>query len=420
MILLTIILSNIIVTSTFGLSSNTTTIQEKSSLQNKINNMISNAELIDKIKNEIKYVVDHNSSKSAIAIGFVDPNGTQFLGYGKLSNSSNSTIDRNTIFGIGSITKVFNTILLADMVKDGIVKLNDPIDKYLPSNVTVPQYKGHKITLEYLATHTSGLPEFPANFCKYYWDNFDKNLTLQFRTDIIKCSKNYSTDKLYQGLSNTTISREPGSKFQYSSFGSSLLGHILTQKSNMSSWNELVEKRILSVLGMNSTGIDLANEQKSRLAEGHLNDNELPFWNLNSTIAPSGGLYSTVDDMLKFISANIGLIKTKLDIAMQESHLIRHYNGFLGPNNVKLIDNNNGEGFYAGLGWMINTNYGHEIIWHNGINADGYNSIIAFNPTTLKGIVLLANADHNNIDIANIGLFHNHGLSYLIWKYLNN
>lgn len=420
MILSTIILSNIIVTSTFGLSSNTTTIQEKSSLQNKINNMTSNAELIDKIKNEIKYVVDHNSSKSAIAIGFVDPNGTQFLGYGKLSNSSNSTIDRNTIFGIGSITKVFNTILLADMVNDGIVKLNDPIDKYLPSNVTVPQYKGHKITLEDLATHTSGLPEFPSNYCKYYWDNFDKNLTLQFRTDTIKCSKNYSTDQLYQGLSNTTISREPGSKFQYSSFGSSLLGHILTQKSNMSSWNELVEKRILSVLGMNSTGIDLANEQKSRLAVGHLNNNELPFGSLNPTIVPSGGLYSTIDDMLKFVSANMGLIKTKIDNAMQESHLIRHYNGFLGPNNVKLIDKNNGEGVYTGLGWVINTNYGHEIIWHNGVTADGYNAIIAFNPTTHKGIVLIASAAQNNIEIANIGFSHNHGLAYLIWKYLNN
>jgi len=420
MILSTIILSNIIVTSTFGLSSNTTTIQEKSSLQNKINNMTSNAELIDKIKNEIKYVVDHNSSKSAIAIGFVDPNGTQFLGYGKLSNSSNSTIDRNTIFGIGSITKVFNTILLADMVNDGIVKLNDPIDKYLPSNVTVPQYKGHKITLEDLATHTSGLPEFPSNYCKYYWDNFDKNLTLQFRTDTIKCSKNYSTDQLYQGLSNTTISREPGSKFQYSSFGSSLLGHILTQKSNMSSWNELVEKRILSVLGMNSTGIDLANEQKSRLAVGHLNNNELPFGSLNPTIVPSGGLYSTIDDMLKFVSANMGLIKTKIDNAMQESHLIRHYNGFLGPNNVKLIDKNNGEGVYTGLGWAINTNYGHEIIWHNGVTADGYNAIIAFNPTTHKGIVLIASAGQNNIEIANIGFSHNHGLAYLIWKYLNN
>ena len=51
------------------------------------------------------------------------------------------------------------------MVEDGLIKLNDPIDKYLPPNVTIPQYKGHKITIEDLATHTSGLPEFPSNYC---------------------------------------------------------------------------------------------------------------------------------------------------------------------------------------------------------------------------------------------------------------
>ena len=299
------------------------------------------------------------------------------------------------------------------------MELSDPIDKYLQSNVTVPQYKGHKITLEDLATHTSGLPEFPNNFCSYYWDNFDNNLTKQFRTDLINCTRNYSTDQLYEGLSNTTISREPGSKFEYSSFGSTLLGHILTLKSNMSSYDELLKKRILNVVGMNDTSINGSDVQKSsNLAVGHLNNNELPLWNFASTMAPSGGLYSTVNDMLKFVSANMGLFKTKLYAAMQESHLAQHYNGFLGPNNVQVLDNNNGEGFYVGLGWVINTNYGNEIIWHNGITADGYNAIIAFNPTLEKGIVLLTSADHNNIDVANIGLSHKQGLSYLIWKYL--
>ncbi len=94
-----------------------------------------------------------------------DPNGTQFYGHGKLSNTSNATVDQNTIFAIGSNTKVFTTILLADMVNKGLIKLNDPIEKYLPSNVKVPQYKGHKITIEDLATHTSGLPNLPSNYC---------------------------------------------------------------------------------------------------------------------------------------------------------------------------------------------------------------------------------------------------------------
>ena len=135
-------------------------------------------------------------------------------------------------------------------------------------------------------------------------------------------------------------------------------------------------------------------------------------------MTPSGGIYSTANDMLKFVSANIGLIKTKLDTAMQESHLIRHYNGFLGPNNVQVSDDNSGEGFYLGLGWIINTNYGSEVVWHNGITADGCNSIIAFNPSTHKGIVLLASADHKDIDVANIGLLHKEGVVNLIWKLL--
>ena len=78
-------------------------------------------------------LADKNKTNGAIAIRFVDPNGTQFYGHGKLSNTSNATVDQNTIFAIGSNTKVFTTILLADMVNKGLVKLDDPIEKYLPS-----------------------------------------------------------------------------------------------------------------------------------------------------------------------------------------------------------------------------------------------------------------------------------------------
>jgi D-alanyl-D-alanine-carboxypeptidase/D-alanyl-D-alanine-endopeptidase len=423
-----IILSSTIVlggtiTSVVGLSppehSSTSTYLALSSPQNEKNNSSSTFRITEEIKDEVSALVDNNNTNAAIAIGLVDPNGTQFYGYGKLSNVNNATVDENTIFGIGSITKIFTTILLADMVDDGLIKLNDPIDKYLSSNVNVPQYNEHKITIEDLATHTSGLPEFPYNYCKYYWDDFHTNHTTQFRTNLMDCTKNYTIDELYQGLSNTTITREPGTKFEYSSFGTSLLGHILTLKSNMSSYDELLTKRILSVLGMNSTSNNPSDEQLSRLATGHLNSQELPIWNLSSTVVPAGGLYSSVSDMLKFVSANIGLIKTKLDNAMQESHLIRHFNGLLGPNNIQASDNNTREGFYVGLGWVITTNFGSEVIWHNGITANGYNAIIAFNPTNDRGIVILSSSDPENIDIANIGLSHKDKFPSLIWNLLN-
>src|SRR6185312_13288250 len=157
-------------------------------------------------------------------------------------------VDENTIFAIGSNTKVFTTILLADLVNKGLVKLDDPIEKYLPSNVKVPSYKGHKITIEDLATHTSALPEWPSNYCAGIPTNPTQE-TIQFRLNTMNCGKGYTFDQLQQALSNTTLSREPGTKVVYSTFGSGLLGHILTLKSNMSSFDELLAHNILNVLG---------------------------------------------------------------------------------------------------------------------------------------------------------------------------
>ena len=131
-------------------------------------NSTSGFKITDEIKDRVNALLDSNRTNAAIVVGIVDRDGTQFYSHGKISNAINATVDQNTIFAIGSNTKVFTTILLAQMVEDGLIKLNDPIDKYLPSNVIVPQYKGHKITIEDLATHTSGLPEFPSNYCSSF------------------------------------------------------------------------------------------------------------------------------------------------------------------------------------------------------------------------------------------------------------
>jgi serine-type D-Ala-D-Ala carboxypeptidase/endopeptidase len=398
-----------------NLSPSTTSIAQKEK-----NNLTSTFEITDQIKSLINDRLDKNKTNAAIAIGFIDPNGTQFYSHGKMSNTSNATVDENTIFSIGSTTKVFTTTLLADMVNKGLIKLDDPIEKYLPSNVTVPQYNGHKITIEDLATHTSGLPEFPDNYCP----SFDPAKTkvvdsVQYRKDLFNCTKNYTFDQFYQALSNITLSREPGSKVEYSTFGIGLLGHILTLKSNMSSFDKLLEHDILDVLGMNDTSFGLSDSEKSRLAIGHFNGQELPTLNMSSPIAPGGALHSTVSDMLKFLSANMGLIKTKLDDAMQESHLIRHSTGQLLPNNLQASGNNNNIGVYVGLGWFITTNFGHEVIWHNGATVGGYNAYMAFNPITERGIVILCSTDLANINITTISFRQNDELSNLLWSLLN-
>src|SRR5918993_2964244 len=427
-ILLMTILTNITIASVLASPSPATNSSNDSALSSAVSstpkekyNLTSTFEITDQIKALTMDKIDSNQTNAAMVIGLIDPNGTQFYGYGKLSNSSNATVNENTIFNIGSITKVFTTILLADMVNKGLIKLDDPIEKDLPSHVSVPQFNGHKITVEDLATHTSVLPEFPDNYCTSFFDLSKSGVqdTVQFRTDLFNCTKDYTFEQLYQALSNFTLTREPGSKAEYSSFGIDLLGHILTLKSNMSSFDKLVEHNILNVLGMNDTGFALSDALKPRLAVGHFNGQELPTMNWSKPIDPSGALHSTASDMLKFLSANVGLIKTKLDDAMQESHLIRHYTGQILPNNLQTSDKNDNIGVYVGLGWFITTNFGHEIIWHNGATVGGYNAYMAFNPATERGIVILCNTDIANINITTISFSQNDELSYLIWSLLN-
>jgi serine-type D-Ala-D-Ala carboxypeptidase/endopeptidase len=102
---------------------------------------------------------------------------------------------------------------------------------------------------------------------------------------------------------------------------------------------------------------------------------------------------------------------------MQESHLVRLSTGQLLPNNLQASDKNN-IGLYVGLGWFITTNFGHEVIWHNGATVGGYNAYMAFNPTTERGIVILCSTDLADINITTISFSQNDKLSSLIWGLL--
>jgi CubicO group peptidase (beta-lactamase class C family) len=186
------------------------------------NSSITNKEIPPQVKSFILNQIV-NKSKAAIVVGFVDPNGTRIFSFGNMSKAAgahNIPVNESTIFHIGSITKTFTTLLLAGMVKQGIINLNDPIEKYLPTGVKVPDYKGHKITIEELATHTSGLSEFPSNYggfllkARILDPNYNPN--------------SYTAKQLYQALSNFTLTSEPGSTYLYSNFGMGLLGHILS------------------------------------------------------------------------------------------------------------------------------------------------------------------------------------------------
>jgi D-alanyl-D-alanine-carboxypeptidase/D-alanyl-D-alanine-endopeptidase len=99
-----------------------------------------------------------------IVVGVIDANGRRVVSYGQLAKDDKRPLDGDTVFEIGSVTKVFTSLVMTDMARKGEVSPSDPVSKYLPAGVKVPERNGRKITLADLATHTSGLPRMPTNF----------------------------------------------------------------------------------------------------------------------------------------------------------------------------------------------------------------------------------------------------------------
>ena len=318
-------------------------------------------------------ISSNSSIPASIVVGVISPNGTQVSAYGNISKANPTPVDGNTIFDIGSVTKTFVATVLAELVDQGVVKLSDPLEMYLPSNVTVPSYNGYKITLKDLATHSSGLPYWPAGWT---WDKY------------------YTTPQVYGFLANSTFEDEPGTVAKYSNIGMGMLGQALSLKMGVPLIH-LIEDRILNVLGMNSTGFAMnetgtliPEDIKSRFAVGHMVGNESKLVFLPQEVTAAGAMYSTVNDLLKYVSANLGLIDTKINPSMEETHSIRLPFYELQVPFKDPSGNESTPYAYEGLSWFSTTNLGTQVVWHNG-GIDGYSSFVGFNPSKQIGLVIL-------------------------------
>jgi D-alanyl-D-alanine-carboxypeptidase/D-alanyl-D-alanine-endopeptidase len=311
-----------------------------------------------------------NGFVTGIVIGIIDTKGVQYYKYGKLSHKSNTDVDENTIYEIGSISKVFTSLIMAEMIEQGKLKLDEPIEKYLPKTVKVPSYNNHKITFWHLSTHTSGLPTLPENMIFT-----EKNMNNPY--------SDYSTKQLYDFLSTYKLTRDVGSAYEYSNLGAGLLGHILGLIEN-SSYEELLKKYIVKELNMPSTGITITAEMKKRFAIGHSSGDEVSYWDL-PTLAGAGGIRSTASDMLKFIGAEMGLNKTKLANAIKKTQFIPK-----APTDIQTTK--------VSLGWHHTEGPGGQITWHNG-GTGGFRSFTGFNPATMTGVIVLANSTDGVDDI---------------------
>ncbi len=313
--------------------------------------------------------VDTANKTVGMVIGTVDATGSKVAGYGKLAADRPVKPDGDTIFEIGSITKVFTSLLLADMIERGEVKADDPVKKFLPGTVQIPSRNGREITLLDLSMQISGLPRLPGNMKP---------------ADAANPYADYTEQQMYAFLSGYQLTRDPGEKYEYSNLAVGLLGHVLARKAGMS-YEELVRTRVLEPLGMRRTYIEVPESEKKRFATGH-NAMLAPvkYWDL-PVLAGAGALRSTVNDMLRFLSAHLELIDTPLKPAMRRMRAVHKETGTAG---MEIM-----------MGWHLLTAFDSTLVWHNGGTA-GFHSFAGFDPVNKKGVVILSNS---SADIDDIG-----------------
>ncbi|BCH24945.1 penicillin-binding protein [Mesorhizobium sp. L-8-3] len=305
--------------------------------------------------------VDSQAQSVGIVVGMIYPSGRRIIAHGRRGRDDARAVDGGTVFEVGSVTKVFTALLLADMVARREAALSDAAAVDLPAAAILPARSGKTITLVDLATHTSGLPRLP--------DNLDP-------ADPANPYADYSVGQLYEFLARYELTREIGAAYEYSNLGYGLLGHVLAMGAG-ASYESLVRARITSPLNMRSTAVALSADMRDRAAVAHDATLEpVPYWDL-PTLPGAGALRSTADDLLNFLEAVLGFRHSPLAAAFA-----------IMPDTRRPIDASDVE---TALGWVVSRKGGDEIIWHNG-GTGGHMAFVGYRPKTRTGIVVLANA----------------------------
>ena len=308
-------------------------------------------------------LVRHGSRHVGVAVGVLRAEQSWVMGTGTVGRGGPSPRATDTIFEIGSLTKVLTATLLAGMVEDGLVALDDPVQRFLPPGVELP-VRERPITLADLAAHTAGLPRLPHGFLlrslghrrnPYAW---------------------FTIEDLYGGLRATRLRRAPGARPRYSNLGYGLLGQVLAVRAGCS-YERLIEDRICRPLGLADTHVSVPAAALDRFAQGHnRRGTRVPHWEL-SALAGAGGLRSTVADLLAFLRLQLGDGPPELVRAAARTHAPRTRH----------------RGVAIGLGWTQLPLRGtdHELLFHNG-GTGGFRSFAGFVPAAHTGVVVLSNS----------------------------
>jgi serine-type D-Ala-D-Ala carboxypeptidase/endopeptidase len=315
----------------------------------------------DAILKILRHRIDVERRATGMAVGVVEHGRRRSISHGTLSPSDSRRVSADTLFEIGSVTKVFTALVMADMMHHGELKFDDPVNRYLPSGVRTPDRNGRSITLADLATHTSGLPLFP----------FSPITT----SKPLEALARFTVSDLGSWLAGFTLPRDPGAQWEYSNVGYGVLGLALANRAGMT-YEALLNRRVIRPLKLTNTVLRPAEEPARRLAVGH--DSSLsPVSPLDLGIfAPAGSLRSTVEDLLSFLSALLPNSRSPLEAPAQLLLSIRRPAPAVGGEQA--------------LGWDV-VNGADAFLAKDGVTA-GQAATIVLNVPRRTGVVVLSNA----------------------------
>jgi D-alanyl-D-alanine-carboxypeptidase/D-alanyl-D-alanine-endopeptidase len=296
---------------------------------------------------------------SALVVGVALPRGSHVIGLGSVKTNG-AAPDGDSVFEIGSITKVFTAVALARMSLAHEVSLDDPLSRYLPSEVACPRFEGREISLKDLATHTAGLPRLPDNLGETVQDPADP-------------FAHYRAADLYRALSVVRLSRALGTRSIYSEMGFGLLGHALCLKAGKD-YGTLVNDLVCQPLELRDTVVEMSAEQTSRLTPGNGPRGERAgSWHFD-VLAGSGALHSTANDLLRFTRANFETPNSEMTRALELARQVQ-FRAFMGS---------------VGLGWQIREPAPDTLLnWHDGVTG-GHSSFLGLDSKANVGVVVLS------------------------------
>lgn len=318
---------------------------------------------------QIKALVEEFPVGAQLSMAVLNDTDVNYLGMLKQEDDISFISNEDSVFEIGSLTKIFTATLLCNYLLNEKIEKTDKINSFLPFKIK------KKMTFEQLANHTSGLQRLPANL-------------FETVTDAGNPYANYTEEMFEDYLENhLDLKTKAGAKYSYSNLGFGLLGYVLSQIEK-EDYKILVDKYILSKYNMSSSGFELDKFKEMLVDPYDANGAVCKNWDWSSTLCAAGGLKSTTHDLVKFVKAHFNANNKELRLGMAPTFVID-------------------EKLDVGLGWhILKKATDHPVFWHNGMSG-GYTSSMVIDLERKMGVIILSNQTTVSLDELVINLVKN-------------